>query len=135
MFKKIILIFISLLFISCSDDTIMTKIYKEKKNLQIESINLYNIYPDIENLLLDSLSSVDIKIDTNSSYKLRVDYMNYKKHCNNPMSSAYNANLDGYIRLTLFDKNQKIYMCQKDFNGKLDKSVVIKLLNLIIDLK
>lgn len=120
-------------FTACSNDKIVTQMYKEIKIGQVDSIKLLSSYPDIQERVEDALRAKNLKLNNDSHYAIKVDYMNYEKICNNPMTSAYDATYTGFIRLTFLKNNQRIYMCQKEFRGELSVGGLEKLLTLMRD--
>ena len=123
-----------LLFLTACDDKIVSKYYlKIQSHLSIDSIQLESIYPEIQNKLNQAIKNEKLTINESAKYSIKVDYLNYKKACNNPMTSAYDATFSGFIRLTLLEDSKRIYMCQKEFRGELNVSDFEKLLILMRD--
>lgn len=123
-----------LLFLSACDNKTFSKIYQQTPDaLEIKSVELICIYPTVQNFVKKALSNEKIHLNTDSIYTLKIDYMDYKKACNNPMTSTYDATYDGFIRLTLLKESKRIYMCQKDFRGELSVSIIEDLLTLMRD--
>jgi len=123
------LFLISIVFTACDDKMVTKEYIKNLKHLKIDSISLESPYKNIQKKIILALKNENLKINENSIYIIKVDYTDYKKICNNPMTSAYDATFDGFIRLTLFKKGTRIYMCQKEFRGKLDVDDFEKLLS------
>ena len=121
------------IFTACSDDKTVTQIYQKVEIPKIESVKLLSIYPSVQEKLQQVLKSENLKLNSDSIYAIKVDYMDYEKVCNNPMTSAYDATFDGFIRLTFLKNDKRIYMCQKEFRGKLGVSDLEKLLTLMRD--
>lgn len=132
--KLFSILFLIIIFFNACDDKVVTKSYiKDEINLNIESIELFCVYPNIKDKVILAIKNSDIKIKKDSNYTIKVDYTDYKKACNNPMTSAYDRTFDGFIRLTLLKNNTRIYMCQKEFRGELSVSDFEKLLTLMRD--
>ncbi len=123
-----------LLFLTSCEDKTFTRVYGVVETpLVINSVNLSSIYPDVKSMVEISLKREDLPIKKDASYTIKVDFMNYKKACNNPMTSAYDATYSGFIRLTLLKDSKRIYMCQKEFRGELSIGVIDDLLALMRD--
>jgi len=127
------LLFVLLLFTACNNDKTVTQTYQKIEIPKIESIQLLSTYPEIREKVNTALKRENLKINKDSIYSIKVDYMDYKKICNNPMTSAYDATFDGFIRLTFKKDSKRIYMCQKEFRGELSVSGLEKLLTLMRD--
>jgi len=125
------LFIVLMIFTACNNDKTVTKFYQKIEIKKIDSIDLISIYPDIKDKILQALENKNLKLKADSIYSIKVDYLNYEKVCNNPMTSAYDATFDGFIRLTLLKNDKRIYMCQKEFRGELVASDVEKLLSLM----
>jgi len=127
-------IFLTILLFSGCDDKVVTQFYiKQDKGIELKTINLISRYPDIKNQIVTALKDENIKIESNSSYSIKVDYTDYKKVCNNPMTSAYDRTFSGFIRLTLLKNGDRIYMCQKEFRGELSADDFKRLFSLMKD--
>jgi len=127
-------LFAILFFLSaCGDDKTVTQTYKKVDIAKVDSIKLLSIYPDIQEKIEQAIANENLTIKQDSPYAIKLDYMNYKKICNNPMTSAYDATFDGFIRLTFLKDDKRIYMCQKEFRGELSVSGLEKLLTLMRD--
>jgi len=131
--KSVFILFVSIFFIACQDRTYTQRYNGKIKHINLSSIKLECPYLDIQGVVKEAFKNQKVTINKDSLYRIKVDYLNYTKQCNNPMTSSYDATYDGFIRLTLFKDRKKIYMCQKDYHGDLDVNVVEELLDLMKD--
>ncbi len=132
--NKFILSLALILLLSACDDKTFSKIYPNTpESVDVKTVTLLCIYPDVSKIVQEALKESNFNLQTTSEYSIKVDYMNYKKACNNPMTSAYDATYDGFIRLTLLKENRRIYYCQKDYRGELSVSTIENLLTLMRD--
>ena len=101
--------------------------------LGVERLAMINHnYDDVRKMVYPQFYEQTLS-DRDIAYSIKVDYMEYKKACNNPMTSAYDASYDGFIRLTLLKETSRVYMCQKDFRGVLSVSILEDMLTLMRD--
>ena len=131
--KKSLMLFIVLfLFVGCETKP-YTKVYTK-----VDLKNISKIQVDCENkqfrkFAIDSLQDFDLQIDKNSDYHIELIYTYYKKGCNNPLASAESRNYNGFVRLSLFQKKKRLYICQKDFTGDIDEDLIEYLVEIMID--
>ncbi|MEA2099049.1 MAG: hypothetical protein U9P72_02865, partial [Campylobacterota bacterium] len=80
--KLLISSFVVVFFLTACDDKIVSRHYVKTQNtIKIDSIRLISIYPDIQKRLEQSFKNEKLKIDADSIYSIKVDYMDYKKTC------------------------------------------------------
>jgi len=120
------------LFSGCTDRTYSRIYQKELIGKKVSAISLSCEDKKIKDIVVKAFKNSQFKLDKNSLYEIKVDYLKYCKSCNNPMTNAYDATYDGYFKLTLLKNRQKVYMCQKDFHGDFDEGEVEKLIDLMV---
>ena len=119
---RYVLLFILLL--SGCEDKSFTKIYNTKMiGLSTPTLSLSETNQTIKTMLSDILIQEGFRIDSSSLYTIEVDSNTYSHKCNNPNTSTYDATYDGFVKLTLLKGMKPLYMCQKDYHGKLDREI------------
>lgn len=124
---RYLLLFI-LIFTACQDRT-YTRIYqKDAVDMNISTMSLSESNQTIKTNVTLALEKSGFKVISGSPYALEIEGTRYSHKCNNPNTSTYDATYDGFIKLTLLKNMKRIYMCQKDYHGKLDEHIMIELL-------
>ncbi len=124
---RYILLFV-LFFTACQDKT-YSRIYKQSEvGTTILALSISETNQTIKAIVLKALKHTDFKVVSGSPYALEIDGATYPKKCNNPTTSTYDATYDGYIKLTLLKNMKRIYICQKDYHGRLDEGAISALL-------
>ena len=130
--KSLILFLVLFLFTGCETKP-YTKVYKEVNLKNISTIQLDCENKQFRKFIINSLQDFDSQIDKKSDYRIEFIYSYYHKGCNNPLASAESRNYNGFIRLSLFQKKKRLYICQKDFTGDIDKDLIEYLVEIMID--
>jgi hypothetical protein len=119
---------IPLLFLACEDKT-FTRIYqKEQIGKTIPSISISENNQTIKTMAEKILKNEHFTLQAGAAYVLELEGSTYPKKCNNPNATTYDATYDGYIKLTLLKNMKRLYMCQKDYHGDLNPSIISDLI-------
>ena len=133
--KKIVIISILLIlsFVGCEERP-YTKIYnKDEIGKSLKVVSLTSKNKNFTILIENELKNYDISIDNKSPFNIEFIYAYYKKRCNNPLASSRAKSYNGFVRFSLFKDKKRVYICQKDFNGEIDKDLIEELLEVMMD--
>ncbi len=128
----ILSVIIILLFISCGESGLYTKLYDNT----FKGANVANISFKTDNYyLLDkvqrSFKKFGFREGKMSKYHI-VLTSHYVINCKNPVVHALGADFNGYIRLSFYKKKKEIYRIQKDFKSKVTNSMINKIVKRLI---
>jgi len=116
MLKNLFLsLFIAYIFTGCEQKHFSHVYDKKEIGKHINSLSLTSKDINNSNFYKTKLQQNGFKLTSKSSYKLQTDSQLYPKKCNNPLATAEQKSYIGFVQLTLFKDNKKIYMCQSDF--------------------
>ena len=118
-----VLVLIALLFLGCEDKT-FTRIYQtEYVGKPIPALSISENNQTIKTMA-EKVIQKYFTLQVGAAYVLEIESSSYPKKCNNPNATAYDATYDGYIKLTLLKNMKRLYMCQKDYHGDLNPSII-----------
>jgi len=131
--KKVFFLISALLFLGCDGEVFKKVEDKSKIGAKIEKIEVIATDP-----LSQAASEIFLKkrgfIVGSSDYKLRVEFRDYTKTCNNPLSkTSSDYSYDGLAAITLFYKNEKVYTSFMDFKGDVRDKLFIELIDGMIN--
>ncbi len=107
----------------------MTHLYqKEIVGSHIHALTLANSEPQLIALLKPALKKTGFAIKEGSPYAIMIESRKYSHHCNNPLTPAYDATYDGFVKLHLTQGLKELYSIQEDFHGELDTDKIASLL-------
>lgn len=122
------------LFLGACEDKSYSKIYTPSaKGLKISALRISVNDPGFYKFVTSTLLQKEISVTRNAYYTLEVESKAYAKHCNNPMTSAYDATYDGYVRLRFLENMKLLYMCQKDYHDDLTPEILESLIDKMVD--
>ncbi len=115
MLKTLFVLFTLLFFTGCEQKHFSHVYDKNEIGSTIESISIIN--QDINNskFYKTALQDEGFKLKEKSPYKLQTQSRLYHKRCNNPLATTEQKSYIGFVQLTLFKGDKRIYMCQSDF--------------------
>ncbi len=120
---KLLLLIVLLFFIGCEDKT-FTRIYqKEQVGKAIPALSISENNQTIKTMAEKVIQQYFI-LQVGAAYVLEIESSSYPKKCNNPNATAYDATYDGFVKLTLLKNMKRLYMCQKDYHGDLNPSII-----------
>ncbi len=128
MIKILLLLTVTLLFTACQDKTYSRIYKKDALDGGIPTLTLSESNQTIKTMLTSALKKRGFRVASGSPYALEIEGTRYSHKCNNPNTATYDATYDGFIKLTLSKHMKRIYMCQKDYHGALDETIMIELL-------
>ena len=131
MLKSILLLSI-LFFFGCSKDKTFKRVLVKEEVGKLHSFTLLATDKKLKLLALKAVKEVDIRL-SKSPYTIVVESSKYPQHCNNPLTPAYEASYDGYIKITVKKAFKKIYFIQRDFHDDVTKDTIKNLLKLMKD--
>lgn len=124
---RFFLVFLLFFLVSCTKDNTF-KMFSNKSEVgKLHSFNLVVTDKSILNIAKKALKEEDIKIQK-SPYTMIIESSKYPSHCNNPLTPAYEATYDGYIRISVKKAFNDIYFIQRDFHGDVTQSLIEDLL-------
>lgn len=116
MIKNFFFLFFIIILAGCMDQEIYTEINEPKFiSHPPESLRINDFEGNLNS---------DFKRDPNAPILLSVYIHN--AHCTNAKSKSLGADFDGYIRITLTEKNTTIARAQMDFKGDPNKEKIQK---------
>jgi len=130
--KNIFLILIVLFFSACEDNSLFIKFFDKNHTpiktgvLSFETDNYY---------LLDKVERSFRKFGYKAVKKSRYHIVltsHYVISCKNPVVHALGADFNGYIRLSMEDRNKEIYRIQKDFKTKVTNTMIDEIVKRMI---
>jgi len=122
MLKNIFLISL-LLLLGCSNDKTFKGIFNKKDIGKLHTFELIATDTKLLKLSKDAAKEANIRIGK-SPYTIVVESSKYPQHCNNPLTPAYEASYDGYVKITLKKAFSKIYFIQRDFHDDVDEGTI-----------
>jgi len=119
MLKNILsILFATLLLTGCKQKT-FSKIYNhEAIGSKISTVILIHKNREIKKLSEFILKNHNFSLKEKSRYTLQTNFSLYPKKCNNPLATDEQKNYIGFVQLTLFKDQKRIYLCQSDFREK-----------------
>ena len=99
---------------------------KKELGIELQTISLINQDTNNSKLYKTILENQGFKLNKEAPYKLQTQSKRYPKKCNNPLATAEQKSYIGFVQLTLFKDNKKIYMCQSDFRKTTEIENLIK---------
>jgi len=118
------------LIISCSEDKTFKHIEDKSEIGKLHSFSLVASDKSLLDLAKKAAKDADISI-SNSPYTIVVESSKYPQHCNNPLTPAYEATYDGYVKITIKKAFKKIYFIQRDFHDDVNKDIIEDLLEIM----
>jgi len=125
-FLKYLTTILFILILSC-EKPFYSKIYDESYVGKIKCLSIESSDTLLKHQILKYLDKN--LLNQNCKFSLVV-YSKYLTQCNNPQVKAFGADFDGYIRLTVVDKekNFEIYRIQTDFKGYPEEIIIKKMI-------
>lgn len=123
MLKKAISVFFILLLFGCSNDKTFKQIEQKSEVGKLHSFNLVATDKKLLSLAKEAAKEADITISS-SPYTIVVESSKYPQHCNNPLTPAYEATYDGYVKITLKKAFKEIYFIQRDFHDDVTEGTI-----------
>ena len=115
---KILFLILVLLFTGCEQKHFSHVYDKTEIGAKISSISLKYEEDKNKNLYKTKLKEHGFKLTTNSPYTIKIESRLYPKKCNNPLATSEQKSYIGFVKLTLFKAQKRIYLCQSDFREK-----------------
>jgi len=123
MLKKSLFVFFILLLFGCSDDKTFKQIKERSEVGKLHSFKLIATDKSLYNLAKKAAKDSNLKL-TSSPYTIVVESSKYPQHCNNPLTPAYEASYDGYVKITLKKAFKEIYFIQRDFHDDITEDTI-----------
>ncbi len=126
--KLTLILLIAIIFLGCEDKTV-THLYQKKiVGSHIKTLSLANTEPQLITLIKPAIKKAGFTLKDGSPYTIMIESRKYSHHCNNPLTPAYDATYDGFIKLHLSQGLKELYSIQEDFHGELDTDKIASLL-------
>ena len=121
-----------LLIFGCSKDKTFKRVLQKEEVGKFHFFTLLATDKNLKLLTLKAAKEADIKL-SKSPYTIVVESSKYPQHCNNPLTPAYEASYDGYVRITVKKAFKKIYFIQRDFHNDVTKEIIEDLFEIMKD--
>jgi len=112
-----------LLLFGCSEDKTFKRVLEKEEVGKLHFFTLLATDKNLKLLAIKAAKEADIKL-SKSPYTIVVESSKYPQHCNNPLTPAYEASYDGYVRITVKKAFKKIYFIQRDFHDDITKETI-----------
>ena len=112
-----------LLLFGCSEDKTFKRVLEKDEVGKLHFFTLLATDKKLKLLAIKAAKEADIKL-SKSPYTIVVESSKYPQHCNNPLTPAYEASYDGYVRITVKKAFKKIYFIQRDFHDDITKETI-----------
>jgi len=129
---KTIFLSLLLLFLGCSEDKTFKRVLEKEEVGKLHFFTLLATNKKLKLLALKAAKEADIKL-SKSPYTIVVESSKYPQHCNNPLTPAYEASYDGYVKITVKKAFKKIYFIQRDFHDDVTKEIIEDLFEIMKD--
>ena len=131
---KFFLFLCILWLISGCEEKHFTHIYDESvRGSIVKEVRLSVTDLRLRNGLVQLLRIHGVEVTDKASYTLEVEAAKYPHHCNNPLTSSFDATYDGFIKIRLLRGMYPFYITQQDYHGDLHKDYVMKLVDRMYD--
>ena len=118
--------FVALLLLGCEQKHFSHVYDKQEIGSNIKTISIISQDTNNSTLYKTALEEKGFHLKKHSDYQLKTDSKHYPKKCNNPLATAEQKSYIGFVQLTLYKENKKIYMCQSDFRKTREIEDIIK---------
>ncbi len=107
----------------CSNDKTFKGIQDKSEVGKLHSFTLLATDKNLLKLAKKAAKEADINL-SNSPCTIVVESSKYPQHCNNPLTPAYEASYDGYVKITVKKAFKKIYFIQRDFHDDVTEGTI-----------
>jgi len=119
-----------LLLLGCSEDKTFKRVEDKSVVGKLHSFTILASNKKLLKMAKEASKEANINI-TPSPYSIVVESSKYPQHCNNPLTPAYEASYDGYVKLTVKKGFKKIYFIQRDFHDDVTQGILEDLLEIL----